>query len=160
MLFEFAVDEFGDGVGNNAPYFEAVAEHADVSGTVVGIVGHQPVGTTALFEALDGEVAVDGSDYDVAGLGLDGAVDGDKGPVGDVGGGPVHAGAFDAGHVGTQGIGQQDGVEVHYRAAVVFGGAGKAGGNGSLALNYPDGLVDNLEDIDGGHKNNWGQNED
>ena len=153
VLFQLTVDEFGDSMGDNAPYFEGVAEQADIGGIMVGVVGDQPVGTTALFEALDGELAFDGSHDDVAGLWLDGAVDGDEGPVGDVGGGAVHAGAFDAGHVSGIRVGQQDGVEVHLGAAVLFGGAGKAGGNGGFALNYPDGLADNLEDFDGGHKN-------
>lgn len=160
VLFELTVDEFGDGVGNDAPYFKAVAEEADVGGMVVGVVGHQPVGTAALFEALDGKLAVDSSNHNVAGLGLDGAVDGDEGPVGDMGGGAVHASAFDASHVSRIGVGQQDGVEVHFGTAVLFGGAGKAGGDGRFALDYPEGLPDNLEDFDGSHKNNWGWNGD
>ena len=152
VLFELAVDEFGDGVGHNAPYFEAVAEEADVGGLVVGVVGDKPVSGAALFEALDGELAVDGGHHNVAGLGLEGAVNGHEGAVGNVRGGTVHAVAADPGQVGAVGVGEQNLVEVDFGPHVVLGRAGETSGNGSFALQQPQRLADDLQDFDVGHE--------
>ena len=81
MLVELAVYHFGDDVGDNAPYFEALTEATGVDGFVGGVVGYQPEDAATLFEALDGELAVDCGHDDVAGLGPEGAVDSHQGTV-------------------------------------------------------------------------------
>ena len=81
MLVELAVYHLGDDVGNNAPYFEALTEAAGTNEFVGGVVGYQPEDAATLFEALDGELAVDCGHDDVAGLGPEGAVDSHQGTV-------------------------------------------------------------------------------
>jgi hypothetical protein len=118
---------------------------------VIRVVGDEPVIVAALFEALEGELVLDGGNYDVAGFGLEGAVDGQEGTVGNVGGRPVHTGAVDAGQIGAVGVGQQNLVEVDLRAEVVLGGARKTSGDRGFALDNPNWVTGGLQNVDGTH---------
>lgn len=138
-------------MGDDAPHLETVTKRAGVDGAVGGVVGDKPVAVGALFEPLDGELAVDSGYHDVARLGDKGAVDGHQGPVGDMRGCPVHARALDAGEVGAIGVGHQHVIQVDSGTWGAISQAGEAGRDGSFALHEPQRLADNLQNFDGRH---------
>jgi hypothetical protein len=136
---------------DNAPKLEILALEAEVDGLVVGVVGNKPEYRATLFEALHGELSVEGTYYEVTMLGLEGAVDGQECAVGDVRGWPVHAVAFDASQVGRIGAREQQLIEVDTRASVVLRRDRRTSRNGRFAIHEPSRLLNNLENFDGTH---------